>query len=637
MHQIVRSLRLLGAAFALVCAQGAFAQQLIPPSFASAPVTSAAEDTPYQYPITVVDLEPLDTITITSSSIPGWLTLTDNGNRTASLTGTPAQANVGQHPITLVASDGVNSVQQTFTITVTAVNDPPVFTSTGPTTASEGTAYSYTATANDPDGDSLTFAAPTRPAWLSFSGATLSGTPTQANVGTHNVVITVSDGTAPPVQQSFQIVVANVNDPPVFTSSAPTAASEGAPYSYTATASDPDGNTLTFAAPTRPAWLSFSGATLSGTPTQANVGTHNVVITVSDGIAPPVQQSFQIVVANVNDPPVFTSTPPTTAAQGVAYTYTATATDPDPGSTLTFAAPTLPAWLTFSGATLSGTPAQAHVGAHSVTITVSDGTTPPVSQSFQIVVADANDPPVFTSTAPTTGTQGVLYTYTAAATDPDPGAVLTFAAPTRPSWLTLSGATLSGTPAQANVGTHSVTITVSDGVAPPVQQSFQIIVTDVNDAPVFTSTAVTTSTQGVLYTYTATASDPDPGSTLTFAAPTLPAWLTFSGATLSGTPAQANVGTHAVTITVSDGTAPPVAQSFQIVVADANDPPVFTSTAPTTGTQGILYTYTATATDPDPVSMLTFAAPTRPTWLTLTRRNALRDAGAKRTSARTTS
>ena len=145
------------------------------------------------------------------------------------MTGTPSAANVGPNPVTLVASDGVNSAQQSFTITVTAVNDPPVFTSTAPTAATQGAVYSYTATATDPDGDTLTFAAPTRPAWLTLSGATLSGTPAQANVGTHNVTITVSDGTAAPVAQSFQIVVANVNDPPVFTSTAPTAATQGVP------------------------------------------------------------------------------------------------------------------------------------------------------------------------------------------------------------------------------------------------------------------------------------------------------------------------------------------------------------------------------------------------------------------------
>ena len=513
-------------------------------------------------------------------------------------------------------SDGTApAVAQSFQIVVANVNDPPVFTSTAPTAATQGVLYTYTATATDPDGNTLTFAAPTRPAWLTLSGATLSGTPAQANVGTHNVTITVSDGTAPAVAQSFQIVVADANDPPVFTSTAPTAATQGVLYTYTATATDPDGNTLTFAAPTLPAWLTLSGATLSGTPAQANVGTHSVTITVSDGTAAPVAQSFQIVVADANDPPVFTSTAPTAATQGVLYTYTATATDPD-GNTLTFAAPTRPAWLTLSGATLSGTPAQANVGTHSVTITVSDGTAAPVAQSFQIVVADANDPPVFTSTAPTAATQGVLYTYTATATDPD-GNTLTFAAPTLPAWLTFSGATLSGTPAQANVGTHSVTITVSDGTAAPVAQSFQIVVADANDPPVFTSTAPTAATQGVLYTYTATATDPDPGSTLTFAAPTRPAWLTLSGATLAGTPAQANVGTHSVTITVSDGTAPPVAQSFQIVVANVNDPPFITSVPPTSVDEDVTYRYTLIAVDPDG-DPLTVAAPTLPPWLVFT-------------------
>ena len=58
-------------------------------------------------------------------------------------------------------------------------------------------------------------------------------------------MITVSDGTAAPVAQSFQIVVADVNDPPVFTSTAPTAATQGVVYTYTATANDADGNTLT--------------------------------------------------------------------------------------------------------------------------------------------------------------------------------------------------------------------------------------------------------------------------------------------------------------------------------------------------------------------------------------------------------
>ena len=227
------------ALVAVLFGADAAAQQLIAPQFFSVPVTSVDENAVYNYSIVVIDLEPLDTVTITAPTLPAWLTFTDNGNRTATLTGVPTQAQVGAHSVVLQASDGVNTAQQSFTITVSNVNEAPTFTSTPSTTGSEGSPYSYTMTASDADGNSLTFAAPTLPAWLSFNGTnTISGTPLQAQVGPHNVVVTVSDGTAPAVQQSFTITVSNVNDAPAFTSTPSTTGSENSPYSYTMTASD---------------------------------------------------------------------------------------------------------------------------------------------------------------------------------------------------------------------------------------------------------------------------------------------------------------------------------------------------------------------------------------------------------------
>jgi hypothetical protein len=81
---------------------------------------------------------------------------------------------------------------------------------------------------------------------------------------------------------------------PVFTSSPDLAVDEGSLYSYTMTATDDDGDPLTFDAPTLPAWLSFNGTdTISGTPGQAQVGGgHNVTVTVSDGSGPAVTYSY---------------------------------------------------------------------------------------------------------------------------------------------------------------------------------------------------------------------------------------------------------------------------------------------------------------------------------------------------------
>jgi len=52
-------------------------------------------------------------------------------------------------------------------------------------------------------------------------------------------------------------------------------------------ASDPDGDALTFQVSNLPAWMSFSSQTgvLSGTPAAGDVGVFNAVITVSDGKA----------------------------------------------------------------------------------------------------------------------------------------------------------------------------------------------------------------------------------------------------------------------------------------------------------------------------------------------------------------
>jgi len=73
-------------------------------------------------------------------------------------------------------------------------NTGPVFTSTPGTTATVGTAYSYTPTATDADADTVTFSV-SGPIGMAISGAVISWTPTTAQIGTHSVVVTASDGT----------------------------------------------------------------------------------------------------------------------------------------------------------------------------------------------------------------------------------------------------------------------------------------------------------------------------------------------------------------------------------------------------------------------------------------------------------
>jgi VCBS repeat-containing protein len=91
------------------------------PAFTSTPVISATEEAAYTYDVTATDVDNAVTdLAITAPTRPGWLTLADNGDGTATLTGTPTHTDIGDHPVVLQVSDGAATTTQPFTITVSA-------------------------------------------------------------------------------------------------------------------------------------------------------------------------------------------------------------------------------------------------------------------------------------------------------------------------------------------------------------------------------------------------------------------------------------------------------------------------------------------------------------------------------------
>ena len=85
----------------------------------------ATEDKQYIYNITVSDVDAGDECAIGGHQVPSWLTLTDNDNNTATLSGTPLNKHVGNNDVVIYAIDG-NQVEitQTFTISVANADDP---------------------------------------------------------------------------------------------------------------------------------------------------------------------------------------------------------------------------------------------------------------------------------------------------------------------------------------------------------------------------------------------------------------------------------------------------------------------------------------------------------------------------------
>lgn len=273
-----------------------------------------------------------------------------------------------------------------------AINTAPVITSVPVTEALPGTAYSYTVTAVDIDGDDLSYTALVLPGWLVFNAATqtLAATPGEGDVGDQYVTIRISDGSLY-VDHTFVITVDSGNHAPAFTSDPLTSAVVGEAYEYTMTAYDIDSDTLSYSAPQIPDWLTFFAEThvLSGVPQSADQGRHDIIVRVSDGKVS-AEQSYPIYVENANSPPTFTSTPVTSVSAGDYYVYTAEALDAD-GDDLSYSALTLPGWLSFDSETqnLHGTPTNADASDHNVTLRVSDGEAAE-NQNFVITVQFVN-------------------------------------------------------------------------------------------------------------------------------------------------------------------------------------------------------------------------------------------------------
>jgi len=85
------------------------------PVINSTPDTAVVQGDEYSYAIEASDADG-DDIQINAESIPGWLTLTDNGDGTATLSGEPSE--VGTYDITLSSTDGESTYYQEFEITV---------------------------------------------------------------------------------------------------------------------------------------------------------------------------------------------------------------------------------------------------------------------------------------------------------------------------------------------------------------------------------------------------------------------------------------------------------------------------------------------------------------------------------------
>ena len=343
---------------------------------------------------------------------------------------------------------------------------------------------------------------------------------------TETVTYAVTDSTGDSGSGSFDIVITGTNDAPVATfTTAQEADEDDVELTGTLTATDVDtDDTLTFSLIDTIDGLSLTDADWTFDPSDNTyqvlaAGAEQVITVnykVTDSQSDDDQESFEITVTGVNDDPVATFNTQQDINEGSGTTEgQLTATDIDNGDD---------ANLTFNDTTggIAGLVINpdgsfafdadniayddldlGDIVTENITYSVSDVLGGTDNGSFDIVITGTNDAPIATFVAPQVATEdGDTLNDTLTATDADASALLVFNLDLPiPGGLSLLGADWTFDPndadyqplAQDEEQVITVNYTVIDDHTAQGQGSFTITVTGVNDAPVGTPDAYTSS------------------------------------------------------------------------------------------------------------------------------------------------
>lgn len=420
-----------------------------------------------------------DSITFNQPTNPshGKLDLDPSFSTNGKLTYAPDLNFNGQDSFTFTVNDGkVDSASATVSITVTAVNDPPVANPQSVTTK-VNKPVSITLTGSDVDGDPLTFSIVQGPTHGSLSGdpPNVTYTPKPGFTGSDSFTFKVYDGKVYSNPAEVKITI-NPNRPPVADPQSVTTA-EDTSVNITLTGSDPDGDPLTYHIVANPPHGNLSGTppNVTYTPDANYNGQDGFTFKVYDGELYSDPAKVSITVTAINDPPV-ADNQSVTLDEDTSKNITLTASDVD-GDPLTYHIVANPSYGSLSGIApnLTYKPDPNYNGPDSFTFKANDGKVDSNIATVSITVNPVNDPPTITSIPVTTATVDTLYTYDVEATDPD-GDILTYSLIAKPIGMNINKTTglIEWTPTNDQVGNNDVKVKVEDNKQASATQSFTI-------------------------------------------------------------------------------------------------------------------------------------------------------------------
>jgi len=278
-----------------------------------------------------------------------------------------------------------HQVSRSFLFEYFTPNRPPVLAPIGHQTVNEGQLLQFSVQATDPNGDAITLSArladgsPLGTIGASFTdngsgSGSFSWTPTTDQGGAdYQIVFEARDTQSLSDSEMITIHVLDVggNQAPVLNPIGDKSVDEGQALTFTVSATDPDGDVLTYSASPLPPGASLNGTTgvFTWTPGFTQAGSYPVTFTVSDGSLTD-SEMITIEVTNVNRAPVANAGLDQTVQVGTVVSFDGSASSDPDGDALTYN------WDFGDGGTAAGqkvTHTYTGVNTYTVTLTVSDG------------------------------------------------------------------------------------------------------------------------------------------------------------------------------------------------------------------------------------------------------------------------
>ena len=252
----------------------------------------------------------------------------------------PDNLDEADETFTITLSNPVNTAIGDATATITIIDDDesPVFTSSASLTADENQTAVDTVVATDGDGDTVTYSITGGADAASFAINSTTGVltfvtaPDYETKASYAVTVTADDGYTNTAEQNITVTINNLNDnSPVITSAETFAVDENETSVGSLSATDADGDTVTFTLGGTDADSFSLNSPLEfvEAPDFETKSSYTITVIASDGTNT-VEQEVTITINNLNDNvPVITSLDTFTIPENVTELTTLSATDAD--------------------------------------------------------------------------------------------------------------------------------------------------------------------------------------------------------------------------------------------------------------------------------------------------------------------